>query len=189
MGKLAKAAVLVVIILVLGGLANSPGYATVPGDITAGLPLGQVITNGLAAGMNIDAILGQALDAGANPEALFKAALAQGADLSGLFKYFLDRCAVDPSLKAVCTSNCVMMGWAQAAGLDPVAIANAMMAAGGNLQQVRDCLAGMGYPNADTYAYSPPGPPMGIGPTFPGGGGGGGGTPPPPPPPPISPAS
>ena len=143
--------------------------------------MGQVITNGLAAGMSIEAILGQALDAGANPQTLFKAALAQGADLSGLFKYFLDRCAVDAALKAVCTP-CTLMGWAQATGLDPVVIANAMMAAGGNLQQVRDCLAGMGYPNADTYAYSPPGPPIGIGPTFPGGGGGGGGGGPTPPP-------
>jgi len=61
----------------LGGLGHSPGHATVPGDITAGLPLGQVIANGLAMGMSIDAILGQALDAGANPEAVFDAALAQ----------------------------------------------------------------------------------------------------------------
>jgi len=35
---------------------------TPPGDITAGLPLGRVIANGLAAGMSIDAILGQAFE-------------------------------------------------------------------------------------------------------------------------------
>ncbi len=176
MGKLVKATVLLAIILVLGGLGNSPGHATVPGDITAGLPLGRVIANGLAMGMSIDAILGQALDAGANPEALFKADLAQGADLSRLFKYFLDRSAIDLKLKDVCTPF-ALMGWAKEAGLDPVEIANAMVGAGGNLQQVRDWLASIGYANADTYAYSPAGPPAvptGIGPTFPAGGGGGG---------------
>jgi hypothetical protein len=68
------------------------------------------------------------------------------------------------------------MGWAKEAGLDPVDIANAMMAVGGNLPGER-WLASIGYANADTYAYSPGGPPVvptGIGSTFPGGGGGGG---------------
>jgi len=184
MGKLAKAAVLVAIILLLGGLANSPGHATVPGDITAGLPLGQVITNGLAAGMSIKAILDQALQAGADPCSLVKAAIAQKLDLSQVFKALSDLCAANPNLAASC-SPCALMRCAAAAGVDQVTDANAMMAAGGNLQQVRDCLAGMGYPNADTYAYSPPGPPIGIGPTFPGPGGTGGGITPPPPPSPY----
>ena len=91
----------------------------------------------------MEAILGQALDAGANPEKLFKAAVAQGADLSRLFKYFLDRCAADPKLKDTCGA-CALMKWAKESGKDAVEIANAMMAAGGDLQQVRDCLASMG---------------------------------------------
>jgi hypothetical protein len=90
MGKLAKAAVVVAIILVLGGLANSPGHATVPGNITAGLPLGQVITNGLAASLSIEAILDQALQAGADPCSLVKAAIALKLDLSQVFKALSD---------------------------------------------------------------------------------------------------
>lgn len=187
MGKLAKATVVAAIILALGGLANSPGHATVPGDIKAGLPLSQVITNGLAAGMSLDAIMSQALQAGADVCALEKAAISLKIDLSQIFKTLSDVCAANqaanPNLAPSCTP-CSLMNCAVAAGIDMVTAANAMMAGGGNLQQVRDCLASMGYPDAATYAYSPPGPPMG---TFPGGGGGGpglfhG-------PPPVSPAS
>jgi hypothetical protein len=166
--------VVITFILLLGAW---PVGATVPADIAAGAPLDRVIANGLGAGLTLEAILGQALDAGANPEKLFKAAVAQGGDLTRLFKYFLDRCASDPKLKDTC-SACALMKWAKEAGKDAVEIANAMMAAGSNLQQVRDCLASMGLPNADTYAYTPPGPPaapLGAGPSFPGGGGGGGG--------------
>jgi hypothetical protein len=164
----------IMLALLLGVL---PARATVPGDVAAGLPLDKVIANGVGAGMTIEAVLGQALDAGAKPEALFKAAVAQGTDLSRLMKYYLDRSATDPRLKAECTV-CNLMKWAREAGKDPVEIANAVMAAGGDLQQVRNCLADMGLSWADTYAYSTPGPPgvpYGGGPTFPGGGGGGGG--------------
>ncbi len=188
MGKLAKAAVVVAIILALGGLANSPGHATVSGDINAGLPLTQVISNGQAAGMSIDAILDQALDAGVDPAALVKAAIAQKLDLSLIFKALNDKCSADPKLADTC-APCILMKAAVDAGIDMKTAANAMMAAGGNLQQVRDCPAGMGYPNANAYAYNPPAgippgapvTPGGVGPTFPGGGGGGGGgtTPPP----------
>lgn len=166
--------VMVIFILVL---CAWPAGATVPGDIAGGLPLESVITNGLGAGLTIEAVLTQALDAGAQPEALFKAAVAQGADLSRVFKFYLDRCLTDTKLKGICT-ECDLMKWAREAGKDFVEIANAMMAAGGNLERVRGCLASLGYPNAETYTYAPPGPPVtqvGVGPTFPGGGGGGGG--------------
>jgi hypothetical protein len=166
--------VVIIFILLLGAW---PVGATVPGDVAAGMPMDRVIANGLGAGLTMEATLGQALDAGADPEKLFKAAVAQGDDLTRLFMYFLDRCATDPKLKDTC-EPCVLMKWAKEAGKDAVGIANAMMAAGSNLQQVRDCLASMGLPNADTYAYTPPGPPaapIGAGPSFPGGGGGGAG--------------
>src|SRR5208337_1441587 len=101
-----------------------------------------------------------------------------------IFKTLSDVCAANPNLAPTCTP-CSLMNCAVAAGIDQVTAANAMMAAGGNLQQVKDCLASMGYPDADTYAYSPPGPP---GPTFiPCGGGGGPG--PHSFPPPVSPAT
>ena len=188
MGNLAKATVVLAIILALGGLANSPGHATVSGDINAGLPLSQVITNGLAAGMSLDAIMDQALQAGADVCSLEKAAIALKLDLPQIFRTLTDVCsanqAANPNVAPSCTP-CALMNCAVTAGIDQVTAANAMMAAGGNLQQVKDCLASMGYPDADTYAYSPPGPP---GPTFiPGGGGGGPG--PHTFPPPVSPAT
>jgi hypothetical protein len=170
--NLGSRSVVIIFTLLLGVW---PAGATVPGDIAAGVPLDRVIANGLGAGLTLEAVLGHALDAGANPEKLLKAAVAQGADLTRLFKYFMDKCAADPKLKDSCPP-CSLMKWAKEAGKDPVEIANAVMAAGGNLQQVRDCLASMGVPGAETYAYSPPGPPVapaGVGPTFPGGGGGG----------------
>src|SRR5208337_501497 len=174
MGKLAKATVVVAIVLALGGLANSPGHATVSGEINAGLPLTQVISNGLAAGMSIDAILGQALDAGVDPSALVKAAISQKLDLSQIFKALNDKCSADPKFADTC-APCILMKCAADAGIDLKTVANAMMAAGGNLQQVRDCLAGLGYENAGAFAYPEPATiPAGIGPTFPGGGGGGG---------------
>ena len=173
MKNLGSWSVVIIFILVLGAW---PVGATVPGDIAAGLPLNSVVANGLGAGMTIGAIIGQALDAGANPEALFKAAIAQGADLSMVAKSFLDRAATDPRAGDIGTTD-NMMKWAKEMGKDPVEIANAMMAAGANLDQVKRGLAAMGYVGADTYAYSPPGPPAvpaGVGPSFPGGGGGGG---------------
>ena len=172
--NLGSRSAVLILILVLGPW---PVGATVPGDIAAGVPLDRVIANGLGAGLTIEAVLNQALETGAKPEALLKAALAQGTDLTKIFKYFLDKCATDPNLKQTCPV-CAWMIWAKEMGKDPVEIANAMMAAGGDLQTVRNCLDSMGYPSADTYAYSPPGPPdvpVGVGPTFPGGGGGGGG--------------
>lgn len=185
MGKLTRTAVVVAIILALGGLANSPGFASVSGDIKSGLPMSQVISNGLASGMSLDAIMAQALAAGADVCSMEKAAIALKLDLPQVFKTLSDVCAANqaanPNAAASCTP-CSLMQCAADAGIDPVTAANAMMAAGGNLDQVRDCLAGLGYPDAATYAYSPPGPPSGIGPTFPGGGGGGpGGGPTPPP--------
>ncbi len=188
MGKLAKAAVVLAIILALGGLANSRGHATVSGDINAGLPLSQVITNGLAAGMSLDAIMDQALQAGADVCALEKAAIALKLELPQIFRTLTNVCsanqAANPNVAPSCTL-CALMNCAVTAGIDQVTAANAMMAAGGDLQQVRDCLASLGYPDADTYAYSPPGPP---GTNFPGGGGGGPG-PGHSPPPPVSPSS
>jgi hypothetical protein len=172
--NLGSKSAVIIFIVVLGAW---PVGATVPGDIAAGVPLDRVIANGLGAGLTIEAVLNQALDAGAKPEALFKAALAQGTDLTKLIKYFLDKCATDPNLKQTC-AECDLMKWAKEMGKDPVGIANAIMAAGGDLQKVKDCLASLGVPNAESYAYSPPGPPdipVGVGPSFPGGGGGGGG--------------
>jgi hypothetical protein len=168
------AAYICVVCLVLS-LSASPAPATVAGDISAGLPLTQVIANGLGAGLSMETILDQACAAGADHEQLFKAAVAQGADLTKLFKYILDKAATDPKLKDTCTI-CNLMKWAKEAGKDLVEIANAMMAAGADLTKVRECLASLGYPGADTYTYSPPGAPEtpGVGPTFPGGGGGGG---------------
>jgi len=173
MKNLGIRSVVIIFILALGAW---PVGATMPGDVAAGLPMERVIANGLGAGLTIEAVLNQAIDAGAKPEALFKAALAQGTDLTKLFKYFLDKAAADPKLRDTCTT-CALMKWSKESGKDSVEIANAMMAAGGDLQQVKDCLASMGFPNAESYAYSPPGPPVapaGVGPSFPGGGGGGG---------------
>ncbi|MCL4501561.1 MAG: hypothetical protein M1438_06850 [Deltaproteobacteria bacterium] len=161
------------VILLLGAL---PVWATVPGDVAAGLPADKIVANGLGAGMALEAIMTQALDAGAKAEAVFKAGIAQGADLSSLFKLFMDKLKYDPNFRGQCTI-CDLMKWAKEAGKDPVEIANAVMAAGGDLNDVRNCLASMGVPGAETYAYSPPGPPggpSGVGPTFPGSGGGGG---------------
>src|SRR5665647_1787010 len=97
--------VVIIFILLLGAW---PVGATVPGDISAGVPMDRVIANGLGAGLTLEATLGQALNAGANPEKLFKAAVAQGGDLSRLFKYFLDRCAADSKLKDTCGA-CALM--------------------------------------------------------------------------------
>ena len=61
--------------------------------------------------------------------------------------------------------------------MDMVEVANAMMAAGGQLDAVKSCLTSLGYADAGTYSYTPgavPTAPSGVGPTFPGAGGGGG---------------
>lgn len=159
--------------LMILGLAL-PAGATVQGDIAAGLPMAQVITNGLAAGQSIEAVINQAMDAGADPCSLVKAAIALQLDLSRIFKTLNDKCSADPKLAGTCTP-CTLMKCAVDAGLDVVTAANAMMAAGAQLEVVRQCLASLGYANADTYAYGAvPTVPSGIGPTFPGGGGGGG---------------
>lgn len=166
--------VAVMLVLALGVL---PAAAEVAGDIAAGLPLEQVITNAQAAGLTMDAIISQAVDAGANPQALFSAAVATGADLSQVFSAFMAKAATNPDLAAVATPA-AMMNWAKDAGKDSLTVANSMMAAGGDLNVVRSFLSSVGYAGADTYTYTPPGPPPGppvAGPTFPGGGGGGGG--------------
>jgi hypothetical protein len=171
---LGSRSVVIIFILLLGAW---PVGATVSGDIAAGVPLNRVIANGLGAGLTIEAIIYQALDAGAAYCPLLKAALAQQVDIIRIFKVFMDKCSADPKLSKVCTT-CNLMKCALEAGRDVVEVANAIMAAGGDLLQVRRCLASLGYPGAATYAYSPPeppGPPAGVGPSFPGGSGGGGG--------------
>ena len=55
-------------------------------------------------------------------------------------------------------------------------VANDLISRGADLESVKASLAAVCYAGAETYAYSPPGPPsepIGVGPTFPGGGGGG----------------
>jgi hypothetical protein len=55
-------------------------------------------------------------------------------------------------------------------------VANDLVSRGADLESVKASLAAVSYAEAETYAYSPPGPPaipVGVGPTFPGGGGGG----------------
>ncbi|MBW1992497.1 MAG: hypothetical protein JRI59_10390 [Deltaproteobacteria bacterium] len=158
-------------------LVVSPVWATVPGDVAAGLPLEEVIANGLGAGLTPEAILAQALDAGADPKALLKAAIARGIEPSRVVKFFMDRCVIDARLKelGVCTP-CQLMRLAVEAGLPMEEAANALMAAGAKLEDVRACLRELGYPGAETYTYTPPAPPaypVAVGPTFPGWGGGG----------------
>ena len=61
-------------------------------------------------------------------------------------------------------------------GVDLEYVANDLMSRGADLESVKASLAAVSYAAAETYAYSPPGPPLiptGAGPTFPGGGGGG----------------
>jgi hypothetical protein len=172
MSKLLRVgAVKLAIILLLLNLWSLPCGASVAGDISAGLPYEKVIANGLAAGLTIETILAQAVDAGAEICPLIKAALAQGADMARIFKALADKAQADPRFVAEC-SPCLMMKCAVDAGRDVVEVANAMMAAEGELDQVRTCLAGLGYPGSETYTYTPPGPPIGPNPTFPGGGGG-----------------
>ena len=168
--KLVKMArVWLAVILMLAGLGILPCHATVSGDIAAGLSLEKVIANGLAAGLDIDTILIQTLDSGVELCPLIKAALRQGVDMTRLFSLLRDYC-LDISAKypkddprcLACTS-CNMMKCAVEAGRDRMEVANAMMAAGESLDQVRGCLG--------VYTYSPPGMPPGVGPTFPGSGG------------------
>jgi hypothetical protein len=180
MKTLGSRSAVIICILVLGAW---PVGASVPGDIAAGLPLDRVVANGLGAGRTIEAIIDQALEAGAAYCPLLKAVLAQGVDLTRALKAFRDWCSADRELSAdrklmeVC-DPCKLMRCAIEAGRDMVAVANAMIAAGADLDQVRGCLAGMGYAQADVYEYSPPEPltvPSVTGPTFPSGGGGGSG--------------
>ncbi len=168
-------------ILLLGA---SPALATVAGDVAAGLPMDKVIDNGLKAGLALDTIIVQALDSGVEPCPVIKAALGRGLDLTKIFMLLTDYCRTsvagprkdDPKWCEAC-STCSLMKCANELGRDPVEIANAMMAIGSDLDEVRNCLSKLGFPDAANYAYSPPGPPGysgGVGPTFPGGGGGGG---------------
>ena len=164
-------------VLVLSlALGILPAAADVAGDIAKGVPLGQVITNAQTAGLTMDVIISQAVDAGAQSQALFNAAVASGADLSAIFSAFMAKAATNADLAAVATPT-AMMSWAKDAGKDTLQIANAMMAAGGNLTVVRGFLSSVGYAGAETYTYPPPGPPpagfAAGGPSFPGGGGGG----------------
>lgn len=173
MGKLIRiVAVKILLILIILNLWSLPCGASVSGDIAAGLPLDKVIANGLAAGMSIEAVLGQALDAGAETCPLIKAALANGIDLSRIFKILITKAEADPEFRRKCPT-CTMMKCCVGAGKDVVEVANAMMAAGENLEQVRTCLGGLGFSGFETYTYTPPDAPVGFGPTFPGGGGGG----------------
>jgi hypothetical protein len=152
-------------------LGVMPAGATVPGDIAAGLPLERVFANGLGAGLTIEAIVTQALDAGAEYCPVIKAARAQRLDLSRVFKALLERKCLPPEIAC---ASCDLMKCAVLAGYDMVEVANALMAAGAKLMEVRACLGGLGFAAADTYAYSGPGTPVDSwgGPNFPGGGGG-----------------
>lgn len=60
--------------LVIAVAANA--RADVAGDVAAGLPLSQVITNALNAGLSIQAAVAQAIQAGADPVAVVTAAVA-----------------------------------------------------------------------------------------------------------------
>jgi hypothetical protein len=115
-------------------------------------------------------------------------ALAKGENLAPVMKDLMDKGEKIGDIMAA----------ASAAGVkDNMQIANAAMAAGADLKDVKANLAIMGVAAADTYTYTPPPalppPPPPPPPTDPGklGGGGGGVTPAPPPPspPPASPSS
>jgi hypothetical protein len=163
-GKGARAAA--VAALLVCGLLARPAAASVPGDIGAGLPPEQVIANGIEAGLTLETILAQALEADAQPEEIVKAAVTLKLDLAQVFKALLDR-GVELEL---------LMRAAVAAGVDVVETANAAMAAGAELEEVRRVLALLDYPGAETYTYTPPGPPTVlplVAPAFPGVGGGG----------------
>jgi hypothetical protein len=61
-------------------------------------------------------------------------------------------------------------------GVNLELVVNDLLARGADLESVRRSLAAVNCLGAETYAYSPPEPPLapaGVGPTFPGGGGGG----------------
>jgi len=97
-----------------------------------------------------------------------KDALAKGQDLTLVIRGLMDRGE---------KIGDIMQAAAAAGVTDYVQLANAAMAAGANLQDVRAALASLGYPGADTYAYTPPAPPAGPFTTFSGtslGGGKGG---------------
>ena len=97
-----------------------------------------------------------------------KDALAKGEDLSAVMKNLIDGGEKVAEIMAA----------ASAAGIkDKGEIANAAMAAGANLAEVRAALATMGYVGAQAYTYTPPAPPPmpgTQGPSFSAGGGGGG---------------
>lgn len=157
--------------LAIMGLGVAPAGATVAGDMAAGLPLEQVFAKGLAAHLTVAAVIDQALDAGAKPCPIIKAALAQHLDLAQVFKALLDH--KYPPEETVCTP-CDAMKCAAAEGYDLVEVANALMVAGARLEQVRNCLASLGFAGAETYAYSGVAAPaeVGAGAAFPAGGGG-----------------
>lgn len=102
-------------------------------------------------GRGIEAVINQAMDAEVDPCALVKAAIALNLDLSLIFKALIDICSTDPKLAGTCTP-CTLMKVAVEAGVGPVTAANAMMAAGAQLEAVRQCLASLGYAGADTYS-------------------------------------
>lgn len=158
----------------LAAAASTPLGAAVSRDLAAGLPVPETVANGLGGGLSLEAVMGQALEEGADPCELVKACLSQGADLARIFTFLLNRAPAGAALAPKCTA-CELLQCAVKAGLDRVEAANALMSAGAKLEDVRACLAGLGYANAETYTYSPPGPPaapMALGPVFPGGGGG-----------------
>lgn len=160
------------VILVVAALGIPPCHATVAGDVAAGLPLGKVIDNGLKAGLALNTILVQAMDAGVEPCPIMKAALARGLDLITVLRLLSDYCAStltgprknEPQWCEACTT-CGLMKCAIKTVRDPVEVANAMMAIGADLSEVRQCLGGMGV----TYTYTPPPVvPSGVAPSFPG---------------------
>ena len=63
------------IVLVTVFTLSANARADVAGDIRAGFPLSQVITNGLNAGLSIETVVTQAINAGADPVAVVTAAI------------------------------------------------------------------------------------------------------------------
>lgn len=155
-------------------LAALPGFGSPPGE---GMEKGVHAAEGdrvPRAGLTLENMLAQGLKAGNDPCQLLKTALSQGADLAKVFNFFLERLAADPDFAASC-SPCHLLRCAVESGQDAVKAANAMMAAGGRLAEVRACLGAMGFQGSETYTYTPPDPPAlepGIIPSSLGNGGG-----------------
>ncbi len=164
--RLGVAAVLVC----LAAAGAATGQSVVPGDPAQRGALTQALSANLAAGPSLETILGQALEEGAEPCEQVKACLSQGAEPARVLAFLLNRAKAEAALAQTC-APCELMKCAVQTGLERVEAANALMSAGAGLEEVRACLSGLGFPEAETYTYSPPGPPAPPGlrwPDFPG---------------------